>query len=221
MSILRLNPERMSSMFLGNMNQSNTLTIFSLFFGTVGVGFAIMGESQYTMISLIIAAVGYLFSYRFTAMFEQTDDQVAYAIELENLSKAVVYALLPVSLLISISYASLFSVVVGSLYMLAVIIRLAYFNQSLEYQGEQDPQSTQGLPLEVSALVIPIVGLLGYIIPLSIFQFILAFVFIALAAGFILNIPVPKLPEKWLIYTLGVALLLVIAYLFLGSLTAI
>lgn len=206
-------------MLLGNLNQSNAVTLFSLFFGTVGVGFAIIGESQYTIISLIIAVVAYIFSYKYTAMFERTDAQMAFSIELDTLSKTVVYALLPATLLITISYATLFSVVVAALYMLAVIIRLAHFNQSIEYQGESRADTTPGLPLEASALIIPAICLLGYVIPLSIFQFILAVVFIILAIGYVLNIPVPKLPEKWLIYSLGFALVLVLAYLFLGSLT--
>lgn len=206
-------------MFLGNLNQSNALTLFSLFFGAVGVGFSFIGESQYTLISLLIATVGYIFGYRFSTMFERDEAQISFALELDVLSKTVVYALLPASLLITLSFGSVFSVVIAALYMLAVIIRLAHFNQGIEFQGEPLEDFTQGIQLEYSALIIPIVCLLGYVIPLNIFQYVLGIAFILLGAGYVVAYPVPKLPEKWMIYVLVLALVLVIAFLFLGSLT--
>lgn len=206
-------------MFLGKINQSNALTLFSLFFGAVGVGFSMIGESQYTIISLIIASVGYVFSYRFTTMFEREDAEISFGLELNVLSKTVVYALLPASLLISFSYGSVLSVIVSALYILAVIIRLAHFNQAIEFQGEQLEGKTQGLPLEASAIIIPLVSLLGYVIPLIAFQYVLAGIFVLLGLSFVVSYPIPKIPEKWLVYVLGVALALVIAFIFLGSIT--
>lgn len=206
-------------MFVGKINQSNALTLFSLFFGAVGVGFSMIGESQYTIISLIIASVGYVFSYRFTAMFDREDAQISFDLEFDVLSKAVVYALLPASLLIGLSFGSVLSVIVAALYILAVITRLAHFNQAIEFQGEQLDGKTLGIPLEASAILIPIISLLGYVIPLNIFQYILAVVYIIIGLSFIVKYPIPKLPEKWLVYVLIAALVLVVAFIFLGSLT--
>lgn len=209
-------------MFLGNLNQSHALSIFSLFFGAVGVGFSFVGETQYTMISLIIATVGFIFGRRFTTMFHRDEHHIAFGLELELLSKAVVYGMLPASLLISMSFASTFSVLIGALYILAVCIRLAHFNQALEYQGHQAEEGmARGLKLELSAIVIPLLTLLAYLIPLSVFQYVLAVIYIILGIGFVLDYPLPKLPEKWVPYVLALALVLVVAYLFLGSLTSI
>lgn len=207
-------------MFLGKLNISNALTLFSLFFGAVGVGFSIIGESQYTIISLIIASIAYVFSYRFETMFERENADISFGIELDALSKSVVYALLPTSLLITLSFGSVLSVIISALYILAVIIRLAYFNQAIEYQEEADEGKTQGLPLEASALIIPIVCLLAYVIPLNIFQYVLTGVYIVLGFGYVVSYPIPKLAEKWLIYIMGLGILLVIAFILLGSLTA-
>ena len=178
-----------------------------------------IGESQYTIISLIIASVGYVFSYRFTAMFDREDAQISFDLEFDVLSKAVVYALLPASLLIGLSFGSVLSVIVAALYILAVITRLAHFNQAIEFQGEQLDGKTLGIPLEASAILIPIISLLGYVIPLNIFQYILAVVYIIIGLSFIVKYPIPKLPEKWLVYVLIAALVLVVAFIFLGSLT--
>lgn len=206
-------------MFLGQLNLSNALTLFSLFFGAVGVGFSFIGESQYTVVSLIIASIGYLFSYRFEIMFEREDADISFGIELDAFSKSVVFGLLPASLLISLSFGSVFSVIVSSLYILAVIIRLAYFNQAIEFQDVDEEGTTRGLPLEASSLIIPLVCLIGYLTPLNVFQYILAFVYILLGASYVINYPIPKLAEKWMMYIIAVGIILVIAFIFLGSLT--
>lgn len=206
-------------MLLGRMNASNALTIFSLFFGAVGTGFAIIGESQYALISLIIATIGYIYGIRFTSMFQRDDAQISFGIELDNLSRLIVFGLLPISLLITIASGSVFAVIIGSLYLLAVAIRLAHLNQSIDFQGEVEEGSTLGLPLEASGLIIPLTCLLAYVIPLNIFYYILGIIYIILGLGYILKYPVPKLPEKWLLYALGLALVLVIVYLALGTLT--
>lgn len=205
-------------MFLGKLNLSNALTLFSLFFGAVGVGFSFIGESQYTVVSLIIASIGYMFSYRFQIMFEREDADISFGIELDAFSKSVVFALLPASLLISLSFGSVFSVIVSSLYILAVIIRLAYFNQAIDFQEETKEGTTRGLPLEASSLIIPIVCLIGYFTPLNIFQYILAFVYILLGASYVVNYPTPKLAEKWMLFIIGVGIILVIVFIILGSL---
>ncbi|XJS11447.1 hypothetical protein ACF3NG_04240 [Aerococcaceae bacterium WGS1372] len=206
-------------MFIGRLNLSNALTLFSLFFGSVGVGFSFIGESQYTVISLIIASIGYIFSYRFEIMFEREDVDISFGIELDAFSKSVVYGLLPASLLVSLSFGSVFSVIVSAFYILTVIIRLAYYNQAIEFQDETEEGKTKGLGLEASSLVIPIICLSGYVIPLNVFQYVLAFIYILLGVSYIVDYSLPKLPEKWLIYVIAIGIILVITFIFLGSLT--
>ena len=60
-------------MFLGNLHQSNVIILLRLFFGAVGVGFAVINETQYALVSLIIAAIIGIFTYRLGATFERTE----------------------------------------------------------------------------------------------------------------------------------------------------
>ena len=143
------------------------------------------------------------------------------AIEIVNLSRFIITPQISGLLLISLSLGSVLSVIVAALYILAVIIRLAHFNQAIEFQGEQLEGKTQGLPLEASAIIIPIISLLGYVIPMNIFQYVLAVAYIILGASFVVKYPIPKLLEKWLVYVLILALVLVVAFIFLGTLTPV
>lgn len=204
-------------MFLGNIHQSNVIIILRLFFGAIGVGFALISEIQYALVSLIIAAVIGIFSYRLGATFERDEAQISFALELEVLSDMVVYGLLPASVLVKLTSASVWGVVLMSLFLLAVAIRLAHFNRSSRFQGEIPEDAYQGLPLQTSAIVLPVLSLLGFVIDLSIFQYIFAIVYALLALGYVMNYPVPKIPSKYILPLAGLGILLAIVLIWLGS----
>jgi glucan phosphoethanolaminetransferase (alkaline phosphatase superfamily) len=56
---------------------------------------------------------------------------------------------------------------------------------------------------------------------MNIFQYVLAVAYIIIGASFVVKYPIPKLPEKWLVYVLILALVLVVAFIFLGTLTPV
>ena len=202
---------------LGDLHQSNVLTIFSLFFGSVGVGFALIGETQYAFLSLIVSAIAIIFNTRFVETFERTDAQAAFANELSVLSQLLVYGFLPGALLIKLAGTSVWAVFVMAIYILAVAIQLAHYNRVIEFQGHQVEGASLALPLEASALVLPVVGLLGYLIPLNIFSIIFAVVMVALAIAFVVRYPIPKLSSRWAFYLMAAALVIGVIQIILGS----
>lgn len=204
-------------MFLGNIHQSNVIILLRLFFGAVGVGFALISEIQYALVSLIVAAIIGIFSYRLGATFERDEAQISFALELEVLSDMVVYGLLPTSILLKLSAASVWGVVLVALFLLAVAIRLAHFNRSARFQGEIPENAYQGLPLQASAIVLPVISLLGYLIDLSVFQYVFAFTYLLLGLGYVMNYPIPKIPGKFILPLAGLGILLAIILIWLGS----
>lgn len=204
-------------MFLGNIHQSNVIILLRLFFGAVGVGFALISEIQYAFVSLIVAAIIGIFSYRLGATFERDEAQISFALELEVLSDMVVYGLLPVAILLKLSAASVWGVVLVALYLLAVAIRLAHFNRSARFQGEIPENAYQGVPLQASAIVLPIISLLGYLMDLSVFQYVFALVYILLGLGYVMDYPIPKIPGKFILPLAGLGVLLAIVLIWLGS----
>lgn len=204
-------------MFLGNIHQSNVIILLRLFFGAVGVGFALISEIQYAFVSLIVAAIIGIFSYRLGATFERDEAQISFALELEVLSDMVVYGLLPAAILLKLSSASVWGVLLVALFLLAVAIRLAHFNRSAQFQGEIPENAYQGLPLQASAVVLPIVSLLGYLMEVSVFQYVFAFVYVVLGIGYVMNYPIPKIPGKFILPLAGLGILLAIVLIWLGS----
>lgn len=205
-------------MFLGNLHQSNVIILLRLFFGAVGVGFAMINETQYALVSLVIAAIIGIFTYRLGATFERDEAQVSFALELDVLADMVVYGLLPSALLVQLTFQSVFGVFIMALYLLAVAMRLAHFNRSERFLGELPENAYKGLPLQAAAVALPLVSFLGYVMNLQIFQYIWAIVFIALGVGFVITYPIPKLPSKYLLPLAGVGILVVILLIVLGSL---
>ena len=204
-------------MFLGNIHQSNVIILLRLFFGAVGVGFALISEIQYALVSLIVAAIIGIFSYRLGATFERDEAQISFALELEVLSYMVDYGLVPTSILLKLSAASVWGVVLVALFLLAVAIRLAHFNRSARFQGEIPENAYQGLPLQASAIVLPVISLLGYLIDLSVFQYVFAFTYLLLGLGYVMNYPIPKIPGKFILPLAGLGILLAIILIWLGS----
>lgn len=205
-------------MFLGNLHQSNVIILLRLFFGAVGVGFAVINETQYALVSLIIAAIIGIFTYRLGATFERDEAQVSFALELDVLADMVVYGLLPSALLVQLTFQSVLGVFIMALYLLAVAIRLAHFNRSERFLGDLPENAYKGLPLQAAAIVLPVISFLGYVIDLQIFQYIWGLVFIALGAGFVITYPVPKIPNKYILPLAGVGILVIILLIVLGSL---
>ena len=100
------------------------------------------------------------------------------------------------------------------LYMLAALIRLAYFNVTEEERQRTESGARKyflGVPVTSSALIFPTVLLLRYVLPIDIS---IAYVPVALILGifFVLRIRVPKPGTKGLIAFASVGLLECIAF---------
>ncbi len=209
---------RVNKMFLGNLHQSNFVILVRLFFGVTGTGFAFIGQSQYALISLMIALVVSVFTYQISGSFQSDDAQISFGLELEMLADFATYGLIPAVLLLFFSQGALWALVVMALYLLAAAVRLAHFNRPLEHQGLTKPieEFHQGLPLMSSALILPLLSLLGFMIELILFKYFFGVLLLILAAGYIINYPVPKISGKYLLYILiGIGLVIVL-YIILG-----
>ncbi|UUX34306.1 hypothetical protein [Fundicoccus culcitae] len=205
-------------MLLGNLHQSNVIILFSLFFGAVGFGFSITGDTQYALVSLIIATVASFFNFKFGDNFELTEEEISFALELEVLSQFVVFGMLPAGFLINITNGSMLGLLVMTLYLLAVAIRLAHYNRAQRFQGEVMEGYTEGVPLEHSVLIIPLVSLLAYLIDQSIMQYVYIVLYILLAAATVIRFPVPKLKSEWIWGILGVSIVVAGLLIWFGPL---
>lgn len=198
---------------IGNLNKMNSLTVFVLFTSCVGIGFAYIDMTQYVVLSIILGALVSMFNTEYLRNSGLNEIEMEFAQQLNLVSEALLYGLLPSSLLLTISKGSVLSLLVMALYMLATAIRLAHVHRPLHFQGDVKVGYTQGLSVESIGLIIPIAMLLGYLLPLSIYQYFHIIVMLGLAFGFIIDYPIPSLPQR---YRIPITILLVgLSFIFL------
>ncbi len=204
-------------MVIGKLHRSNLVLLASLFFAATGIGFAFHGELQYALVSLMIAAIIDFFVSSVMRQFQSTVAEAAFGKELKTLSNFLIYGVLPAVYMMAVAKAGGLSLVVFAFYILAVGTRLAYFNQSTQFQEPQEKGFTTGLPLELGTIVIPLVSLLGFLLPLNIFQIFLMLIYLALGFAYVYKVKIPRLPQQWIFYLVALEALLCVAWLFLGK----
>lgn len=195
----------MKGKFIGIYHVSNLLTCFGIVIAMYGI---LVRDSKLSIISLVLAGVCDLFDGRFARSFKRDDRQKAYGIELDSLADVVSFGILPIVVLqneLSILKSSIY--IIGAVYILAVVFRLAWFNiTSFEYEGYH-----MGLPVTYSALLISLYYLIsGHLIHNTLVKetgFIV--LYISLMLFYILNIKIKK-PNMFLMIVLGLLAIVVI-----------
>lgn len=208
-------------MLLGNLNRSNLLVIIFLFFGSVSVGFSVIGETQYAIISIVIAAIIHFFNQVPLFDTKLDDQQASFGLELDVLSKMVVYGLAPAVLLVKVTNGAVGSVVVAALFLLAAAIRLAHYNRPVEYQGDDEEGKYYGLPLVAITIVLPLLSLISWIIPGYIAVFLWTIIYLVVLVGYVIKMELPSIPSNYKYALLALGALSVIALILQGPLNLV
>lgn len=204
-------------MLFSDLHASQLITVLVILFSGVGVGFAFIGQNNLALVLFIIASLAGFFTKKFRQIYKPNEGQLTLGIELERFSKVIVYGLLPFVYLVQITDGSLIGLIIGALYLLMVSIRLAHFNRSTRFLKKTKDGFTEGLDVYVSAFIIPLVSLLGYVMPIAAFGNVLAIVYLILGILYILPIEIPKLPSSWFLYGFIAEVIIVFVLLFAGN----
>ena len=143
---------------LGFYNYTVILTYIGMLTGFSGITMALMGNTHYALICLMIAGVCDMFDGKIASTMERTDREKAFGIQIDSLSDLICFGVLPAVIVCSRSYMSTMSFCIAGLYVLAALIRLAWFNvdeaerQTLEDGGRE---IYLGLPVTTAALILP------------------------------------------------------------------
>lgn len=192
---------------LGDFHQSQLAILVALFFAMSGLGFALIKQSHYAFAGLIIATLIYKFSYRFIELFQPSDQEIAFTLELDVLVRFIANGLLPAVLILQVTQANSLGLFIAILYTMAVAIRIAYFNQGGDNHQDLYETYSVGLPIETSALILPLISLLGYVIGPLAFAVLFALVCLFLAGAYIVNFPIPRIPAR---FEMGVMIALLV-----------
>ncbi|MCL2391081.1 MAG: CDP-alcohol phosphatidyltransferase family protein [Oscillospiraceae bacterium] len=193
------------------------LTYLSIVSAVLGMFLALNGNLGFAIVCLMISGLCDMFDGTVARMRHRTENQESYGIQIDALADIVAFGVFPVVIgfsagahLIFYNNTGLglgFSIAIGSVYILAALIRLAYFNaQEIELKTKGERRTYyEGMPVTFVAILIPLV----YAICL-IFEIELAHVYnvmlLIIAAAFLLRIRIPKVRGRYLLAFLLIGL---------------
>jgi len=193
------------------------LTYASLISAMVGIFFAIYGYITYALICLMISGICDTLDGRVASLKSRTDREVGYGIQLDALADVVAFGALPAVIGFMIGQeqgtVGTASKIIFAVYVLAALIRLAYFTViEVELQGKKEKREYyEGLPVTIVALIIPVVYAVCTIFDFPLFP-VYNVLLAVIAIAFVARIKVykPKGRMKVILCLIGVPILIFI-----------
>lgn len=209
----------MKKLLIGVYNPSIILTYISVFCSIGGIVNLMKSQDtdsfNYMRVAiplLIIAGVCDMFDGTVARMCKRTEKEKLFGVQLDSLADTVSFVVFPACILLHMANYSVSSVIIAFLYTFAGIMRLGWFNVTTE----ENKGVFQGLPVTLSAVIIPVIYTILESLDISglLFSIIMQIVFVIVALLFILNFKLKK-PDTKAKIALGIlALTMIIVLIF-------
>lgn len=178
-------------MFLGKWNRSVVITYVGVIFAVAGVMFAFLARQRYAICCLIVAGVCDLFDGMYARSCKRTSEEKEFGVQLDSLADVMNFVALPIAIFIGEGLTNPLFIILYGFFAVCGVARLAYFNMtSIGTEGALN--SYTGLPVTYTALIVPFVLLLRYVLPNEIFTAVLAVCIVAISVMNILKIKIKK-----------------------------
>lgn len=199
------------------------LTYLSVVSAVFGMYFALGKNIGYALVCLMISGICDTLDGRVANLKERTDRQKYYGVQIDALADIVSFGVLPVV----IGYASgayyleqrftslgmVFNILIFCMYILAALIRLAYFNViEVELQSKNEKRRYyEGLPVTSVSLLIPMVYAICLFFNIEFSQiYTTLLLFISLAFVIKIKIPKPSGRSQFILCTIGIPIIIYI-----------
>lgn len=207
-------------LFFGVYNPSIILTYISVFCAIIGMANLMKSETidsfNYMRVAiplLIVSGVCDMFDGAVARKCKRTDVEKEFGIQLDSLADTVAFVVFPAMIIMHMSNYSVLSSVIACFYTFAGIMRLGWFNVTTE----ENKGYFQGLPVTMSALIVPLVytALEAFGISGSAFTTIMQVTFSAIGFLFIANFKFQKPNMKTRIGMVLLAIIIFVILLFI------
>lgn len=195
---------------IGFYNYTVILTYLGLSSGVIGIVSAAQGKITLAIFCLLLAGFFDMFDGLVArTKKDRTKQEKQFGIELDSLSDIVCFGVLPAMIGQAVGLNTWYFYIVLVVYVLAALIRLAYFNVTEEERQENTTEVRKeylGLPVTSSALIIPLI----YIFVLFLkdkFYLLYAAVLLLTAVAFISKFKIKKLKLKGMIAVLIIGII--------------
>ncbi len=188
-------------MFIGFYGASVVLTYIGLSFSVVGMVLAFLGHIPIAIMCLILSGVCDMFDGTIARACKRTDDEKKFGVQIDSLADTVCFGVFPVILGICMGFTSRFNILIYIIYVLAAVIRLAYFNvlseTSFEKRKKEKVSYFHGLPVTSIAIILPFTYNLNIFMNQGVFVKAYPLVMLSTAILFVINIKIKKPTGMW------------------------
>lgn len=145
---------------IGFYDYTVILTYMSLLSSVVGMTLAMTGHPIWATMCLLFCGLCDMFDGKVArSKKNRTEEEKAFGIQIDSLSDLVAFGVLPGIITLSLCRGCWYAYALAPLFVLAGLIRLAYFNVTEEMRQkvtDETRKTYSGLPITSSALVFPI-----------------------------------------------------------------
>jgi CDP-diacylglycerol--serine O-phosphatidyltransferase len=149
----------------------------------------------------------------------RTEDEKSFGIQIDSLCDMVCFGVFPIIICYRLGMNHIYSMVILTLYGLAGLIRLAFFNVTeTKRQSETDEDKTyyRGLPITSIAIALPLIFVVSPLFPShEVFLAVLHVLMAVIGVLFVVDFKMRKLTAKELGVLVGVVALAVVVIVFI------
>lgn len=146
---------------LGVYNYTVLLTYIGMLTGLTGIGCAMGGRIPWALLCLLLAGLCDMFDGKIASTKkDRTPQEKRFGVQIDSLSDLICFGVLPGVTVYAAARGALYAALAAGLYVLAALIRLAWFNVDEEERQDADNGQREmylGLPVTTSALFLPTV----------------------------------------------------------------
>lgn len=186
---------------VGYYNYTVILTYIGVISAVLGIGLSMYGHTSMAVVCLMISGFCDLFDGTIARTKQRTVNEKKFGIQIDSLADLICFGVLPAAIGFSVGLTHWFEATALIIYVLAALIRLAYYNvteDELEFCENARRVYYDGLPVTTVALLIPMIYTLRPVMKNG-FLLLYALCLLVTAAAFLVKIKVRKLGMKGMI----------------------
>ena len=200
---------------IGYYNYTVILTYIGTISGFTGMVCMWNGHLKVALLCLIFAGFCDMFDGKIASTMKRTPQEKRFGIQIDSLSDLICFGALPAMIMYFCGGKSIISMITSALFLLAALIRLAWFNVDEEERQTQEAGSRKvylGLPVTTSAIGVPLFVGLGNLLKLDFAHHVYPWLLLGIAIAFItpFHMKKPKLVGKIIMMLLGAGCLTVV-----------
>jgi len=194
---------------IGFYNYTVILTYIGAILGVCGIVASFNGNILLAIVFLMLSAVCDMFDGKIARTMKRTKQEKRFGIQIDSLSDFVCFGVQPAMIGYNIGMKAWYFLPIIIYYILAALIRLAYYNvmeEERQNKTDKDLDMCTGLPVPPSAIIFPVVYLVCQALEVNA-TYAYAAVMVLVATLFIKRFSIKKLKTKGLLVMIALGLI--------------